>query len=105
MTSLTQTQTATERDTALPSTIAERPSALVVVDAQRGFINAAGDSKAVMKYIYRLLDSPQFDVMIATQFVNPDNSAFRRALDYTDMTLGDVTTNLVGAWRHAPTRW
>ena len=94
MTSLTQTQTATERDTALPSTVADRPSALVVVDAQRGFINGADNSKTVMKYIYWLLDSTQFDVVIATQFVNPDNSAFRRALDYNDMTLGDVTTNL-----------
>ena len=96
MTTLTQTQTAATRDTGLPSTIAERPNALIVVDAQRGFINAAENSKTVMNYIHWLLDSPQFDVVIATQFINPDNSAFRRALDYNDMTLGDVKTNLDG---------
>lgn len=94
MTTLTQTQTATSRAAGLPSTVAERPNALIVVDAQRGFINAVEGAKTVMNYIHWLLDSPQFDVVIATQFINPDNSAFRRALDYNDMTLGDVKTNL-----------
>lgn len=94
MTTMTQAKTATERDTGLSSTIAERPNALIVVDAQRGFINAAENSKTVMNYIHWLLDSPQFDVVIATQFINPDNSAFRRALNYNDMALGDVKTNL-----------
>lgn len=94
MTTLTQTHTATSRGAGLPSTIAERPNALIVVDAQRGFINAAGNSKTVMNYIHWLLDSPQFDVVIATQFVNLNNSSYRRALDYNEMTLGDVKTNL-----------
>ena len=33
-------------------------------------------------------------MVIATQFINPDNSAFRRALDYNDMGRGDPGTNL-----------
>lgn len=71
-----------------------RPRALVVVDAQRGFIDGAPDGDKVLGYIHWLLDSPVFDIVIATRFINPDNSAFRRALGYTDMGYDNKNTHL-----------
>lgn len=94
MSTLTQTQPDALPTTTLPCAIAERPSALVVVGAQRGFITQATDGDAALTYIHWLLDSPQFEVVIATQFINPDNSPFRRALDYHDMSLGNPRTEL-----------
>lgn len=94
MSTTTQTQPDALDTTTLPCAIAERPSALVVVDAQRGFISRATDGTKALTYIHWLLDSPQFEVVIATQFINPDNSPFRRALDYHDMALDNPRTQL-----------
>ena len=91
---LTQTSPATSRGTGVATTFAERPNALVVVDAQRGFIADAPNGKEVMNYVHWLLDSPQFDVVLATRFINPDNSAFRRGLDYHDLGHDNARTNL-----------
>ena len=94
MHTLTQPQSDAPPAVTLPTAIAERPSALVVVNAQRGFITQATDGTTALTYIHWLLDSPQFDVVIATQFINPENSPFRRALDYHDMTFGNPRTQL-----------
>lgn len=94
MNTLTQTSPHGSHTTGLPTAVSQRPNALVVVDAQRGFIAGAPNGKAVMKYIHWLLDSPQFDVVIATRFINPEHSAFRRGLDYHGMNQGNPETNL-----------
>lgn len=76
------------------STTEQHPRALIVVDAQQGFIADAPNSEQALHHIHQLLDSPQFDVVIATRFINPEDSVFRRVLDWHDMSQGSTGTTL-----------
>ena len=59
-----------------------RPSALIVVDAQAGFVGP--HTGHVESQISALLTQrgKDFDVVVATQFVNPADSNFRRLIDW-----------------------
>lgn len=55
--------------------------ALIVIDVQKGFINK--NTKKVVNYITSRIDSHSYDCVIATQFVNNDESMFVKQLKYT----------------------
>lgn len=75
-------------------TSSRNPRALIVVDAQQGFITAADKDRTTMDYIEWLCHSPQFDVVIATRFINHDSSVFRRFMNYTSMGHDDPASRL-----------
>lgn len=64
---------------------------LIVIDLQKGFVTE--HSKPVVDPIKRALR--QFDRVIFTKFINPDDSPFRRILDYQKLSEGSEETELV----------
>jgi nicotinamidase-related amidase len=68
------------------------PSCLIVVDVQKGFVNAA--TAAIPAKVEAL--QRRFDLVAATRFVNPPGSAFRRLMDWTRFAPGSAEAEL--AW-------
>jgi nicotinamidase-related amidase len=66
------------------------PSCLIVVDVQKGFVNAATAAiPATVEALQR-----RFDLVAVTRFVNPPGSAFRRLLDWPRFAPGSTETEL-----------
>lgn len=56
---------------------------LIVVDLQKGFINASSDY--VVERIERLLDKKAFDLVVASQFCNERDSPFVQLMHWNRM--------------------
>lgn len=54
--------------------------ALIVVDVQAGFLSDY--TSRCLPRVYELLESDEFDLIIATRFFNPDGSAFRTRINW-----------------------
>lgn len=75
------------------------PTCLMIIDVQKGFINewtAAIPSKAAAL-------QGEYDHVIATRFVNPDGSPFRRLIHWQRMAPGSAESELAFAPR--PDAW
>ena len=57
---------------------------LIIVDIQNGFIQT-NETHAIYENIKQLLDQKIFDAVIATKFVNVQNSAFEKLMNWTQM--------------------
>jgi nicotinamidase-related amidase len=71
------------------------PSCLIIVDVQKGFVNAA--TAAIPARVEAL--QARFDLVAATRFVNPPGSAFRRLLDWARFAPGSGDVELAFAPR------
>lgn len=65
---------------------------LIIVDIQNGFIQA-DKTHAAYENIKALLNQKIFDAIIATKFVNIQNSAFEKIMNWTQMM--DVTSQSI----------
>jgi nicotinamidase-related amidase len=68
-------------------------SALVIVDAQHGFVTP--ETTHAVPEIRRLLDAGPWDAVLSTRFSNRPGSSFRRQLDWHEMAPGDPGTRLL----------
>jgi nicotinamidase-related amidase len=71
------------------------PSCLIVIDVQKGFVNAATAAiPAMVEALQR-----RFDLVVATRFVNPAGSAFRRLMGWARFAPGSAEAELAWAPR------
>jgi nicotinamidase-related amidase len=66
------------------------PSCLIIVDVQKGFVNAW--TQAIPARVEALQD--RFDLVLATRFVNPPGSPFRRLMDWPRFAPGSDEAEL-----------
>ena len=62
---------------------------LLVIDMQKGFINE--NNEFLIKNIENLLKNRLFDKIIATKFINCENSQYEKYLDWKEMQGGEQT--------------
>lgn len=60
---------------------------LVIIDMQKGFINK--NNSFLVENIENLIKNCQFDEIIATKFVNKENSQYERILNWKEMMGGE----------------
>ena len=65
---------------------------LLIVDMQKGFINK--NNEFLVKNVQNLINSGDFDEIIATKFINYENSPYEKFLNWTDMQGGKIQTLL-----------
>ncbi len=66
---------------------------LIVVDMQNGFLRRK-ETIELSKKIKKLLEMKIFDVVVGTRFLNAENSAYEKMLDWSKMKAGDEETKI-----------
>lgn len=64
-------------------------TALLIIDVQNGFLSAR--TQKVLPRIHQLIDSGDFDLIIATKFFNPPSSPFRKYMGWDKLSTPEET--------------
>jgi nicotinamidase-related amidase len=73
-------------------------STLIIVDMQRGFATddkSRADAPSLAQRIADFVQDMDYERVIATKFINPEHSLFRRILDWHEMGPGDPDCELI----------